>query len=99
MKPSNCKNCGAVLDYTKAKNNILQCAYCNTQYHIENDSVHGKMISEYVVELEIMGQKRKYYIGEVEAHPILNDFYRDISGKIIRTSCESYKTEIRLIEM
>ena len=77
---TNCKNCGAPLKYD-LNNRIATCQYCNTEYHLDN---LGR-IEEYKVELEIMGQKRIFYIDCVTIEPVYVDVYRTISGEICIT--------------
>ena len=75
---TNCKNCGAPLNYD-LNNRMATCQYCNTEYHLDN---LGR-IEEYKVELEIMGQRRKFYISCVTVEPIYTEMSRNfIDGNL-----------------
>lgn len=82
---TNCKNCGAVLHYD-LENRLAKCAYCGSEYHLDN---LGR-IEEYKVELEILGQRRTFYINSISQeydHCSFDCFGFDRSGKsyFIRT--------------
>jgi hypothetical protein len=75
---TNCKNCGAPLVGNR-------CEYCGTEYEyiMELDSF------EQVIELNIGGQKRKFYINEISAEPICITDYQSIDMTCKRTRIES----------
>lgn len=92
---TNCKNCGAPLEYDRTKyGKTTKCKYCRTEYHID---LLGR-VEEYKVKLEIMGEIREFYIGEIEVHPIVTDAFRGIDGTLI-TPKPIYKTKLNLIEI
>lgn len=78
INQTNCKNCGAILHYDTA-NRIAKCSYCETEYHLDN---LGR-IEEYKVELEIMGQRRMFYIETITVRPTYYDFGRNLDGTLI----------------
>ena len=69
----NCKNCGAPLHNGK-------CEYCGSEYEF----VPEINSFEQVIELYILGRKRKFYIGSVESMPITNS-WRTLDGQIHHT--------------
>lgn len=88
---TNCKNCGGILKYEKEK---VYCPYCGSIYHLDNVC----RIEEYKIELEIYGKKRKFYIGEIQVHPIVADVTRSIDG-YVRHEKMGEKMKINLIEL
>lgn len=90
---TNCINCGATLHYSN-NDMICKCAYCGTEYHIDQ---LGR-VNEYYVELEIMGQKRKFYIGELSFNKLYSSCGRSLNGKLMPNYITS-KIEMKLIEM
>lgn len=61
-----CINCGAQLTGTK-------CDYCGTEYDTDsngNVGIKGKMINDYIVELEIDGENVRLYVSDIETHTI-----------------------------
>lgn len=60
INQTNCKNCGAPLEYVHNKR-IAKCKYCNTEYHLDD---LGR-IKEYMVELELFGRRMKFYIESI----------------------------------
>lgn len=77
MDQTNCKNCGAALHFDREKR-LAICNYCGTEYHLDN---LGR-IEEYMVELEIMGKRRKFYISSVTYEPVYSRLGRSVRGEI-----------------
>lgn len=90
---NNCINCGAPLNING--NKVIKCDYCGTEYNI--DPLTNK-ISEYMIELTIMGKKRKFYIGDLTLNKIYGDCYRNLDGSI-HQHLISKKIKMNLIEM
>jgi ribosomal protein L31 len=93
----NCLNCGAPLHYND-NDTICKCKYCDTEYHLKKDVSGVKQIEEYEIELEIMGEKHKFYIGDFKLNHICKDNYRDINGNMIYQKIKP-KITMNLIEM
>lgn len=94
---TNCANCGAPLDFTKELDGIVKCDYCNTQYHVNHDTINPT-IEEYYVEFDFMGKRRKFYIGDVRVNPMYTSVKRDIYGDLQREKVAS-KIKMNLIEL
>lgn len=90
---TNCINCGATLHYSN-NDTICKCVYCDTEYHINQE---GK-INEYCIELEIMGQKRKFYISELKFNKLFGSCGRNINGEL-ESHYIATKIKMELIEM
>lgn len=59
-----CVNCGAQLTGTK-------CDYCGTEYDTDSNGnvrIKGKMINDYIVELEIDGENVRFYVDDIKIH-------------------------------
>lgn len=93
---TNCKNCGASLHYDETKyGKKVRCQYCRQEYHID---WLGR-VEEYKVKLEVLGEIKEFYIGEMEIHRLWNsDSGRDAMGRIMATSIGT-KTTLKLIEI
>lgn len=87
----NCKNCGATLQYD-LKNRMAKCEYCGSEYFLDN---LGR-IKEYMVELEIFGERRKFYISNIKVEPIYSE-YQIISERTKRIIPSKQEYEITLI--
>lgn len=93
---TNCKNCGAPLQYNKISyGKTAKCNYCNTEYHIDK---LGR-VEEYKVSLMIMGKVRNYYISSVAVKPILLDCGRSLDSRVEYVTAMQYKSEITLVEI
>lgn len=85
-----CINCGAQLTGTK-------CDYCGTEYDTDsngNVGIKGKMINDYIVELEIDGENVRFYVGDIETNKEIIDVSTLEDKKIITQT----KRKITLIE-
>ena len=93
---TNCKNCGAPLHYDKTNyGKTAKCEFCRQEYHID---LLGRL-EEYKIKLEIMGQIREYYIGEMKHEQInIGAIGRDFNGRLIAPK-PIYKTKLNLIEI
>lgn len=83
-----CINCGAQLTGTK-------CDYCGTEYDTDsngNVGIKGKMINDYIVELEIDGENVRLYVSDIETHTI------DVSTLEDKKNITQTKRKITLIE-
>lgn len=82
--PTNCCNCGAVMQYsTQHYGGMYKCPYCGTEHHI--DSL-GR-IEEYKVKLMWQGHLIEAWLESVEMHPIYDDcIYVDGTRKRIMHS-------------
>lgn len=92
MKAKTCINCGAPLH-----SNI--CDYCGTEYELDNNGNHtqkGKQINEFIYELDIQGETHTFYVGEVQAHKIL-DYAAEKNGKVVPIDLGT-KRKLTLIE-
>lgn len=94
---TNCANCGAPLDFLSEENGIVKCQYCATQYHVNHDTINPT-IEEYYVEFDFMGERRKFYIGDVEVNPIYTSVKRDMFGRLQKEKVAS-KIKMNLIEL
>lgn len=84
-----CINCGAQLTGTK-------CDYCGTEYDTDfngNVGIKGKMINDYIVELEIDGENVRFYVGDIETHEAI-----DVSTLEDKKNITQTKRKITLIE-
>ena len=72
---------------------MAKCEYCTSEYHLDD---LGR-ITEYQVELEIFGERRKFYISNIEIEQLYNDLYRDRVGKLIACSTGKQEYKITLI--
>lgn len=93
---TNCKNCGAPLEYDRTKyGKTTKCKYCRTEYHID---LLGR-VEEYKVKLEIMGEIREFYIGEIEVCPIWDGFesVRSLDGRMCRSIPRRNEIKLSLI--
>lgn len=78
--PTNCCNCGAVMQYsTQHYGGMYKCPYCGTEHHID---LLGR-IEEYKVKLMWQGRLIEAWLESVEMHPIY-DSYRSVDGTITR---------------
>lgn len=78
--PTNCCNCGAVMEYsTQHYGGMYKCPYCGTEHHID---LLGR-IEEYKVMLMWQGHLIEAWLESVEMHPIY-DSYRSVDGTITR---------------
>lgn len=93
---TNCKNCGASLHYDETKyGKKVRCEYCRQEYHID---LLGR-VEEYKVKLEVLGEIKEFYIGEIETQKLWYcDIGRDARGRIIATQTKP-KTTLKLIEI
>lgn len=80
---TNCKNCGAPLEYSEYGENT-KCSYCGTEYHVNK---YG-YVEENIVELEIFGRKMKFYISSVTAEPIYMESTRLFDGSLSRVQSD-----------
>lgn len=83
-----CINCGAQLTGTK-------CDYCGTEYDTDsngNVGIKGKMINDYIVELEIDGENVRLYVSDIETHTIYVSTLED------KKNITQTKRKITLIE-
>lgn len=63
---TNCKNCGAPLEYSKNDyGKSCRCKYCRQEYHID---LLGR-VEEYKVKLEVMGKVIDFYINSITVEP------------------------------
>ena len=90
---NNCINCGAPLKFTDDE--VIKCEYCHTQYNIDPIT---KQISEYIVEITILGKKRKFYIGDLTLNKLCGDAYRNLDGSL-HQHLIAEKLKLNLIEM
>ena len=103
---TNCKNCNAPLYYDDE--DYAKCQYCGTEYHydkiykkkkmIENTNYVARQIDDRTIELELYGKKKKFYISEVEMHPICTCSYISPDDRF-KTEDWEYKCALRLIEV
>lgn len=91
LKNTNCKNCGAPLKFD-IKNHFATCKYCGTEYHLDD---LGR-VKEYQVELEIFGEKRKFYISKIMVEPSYVAF-RDMNGDLTSERIGNENIKIELI--
>lgn len=91
INETNCKNCGGILNYDR-KSRLATCHYCGTEYHLDN---LGRL-EEYKIELEIYGQRRKFYIEQVTVQPIF-DVMRDIRGNFCKDVIRENEIKLELI--
>lgn len=85
-----CINCGAQLTGTK-------CDYCGTEYDTDsngNVGIKGKMINDYIVELEIDGENVRFYVGDIKT----NKEIIDVSTLEDKKNITQTKRKITLIE-
>ena len=70
--PTNCCNCGAVMEYSKQDyGGMYKCSYCGTEHHID---LLGR-IEEYKVKLMWQGHLIEAWLQEIEMQPIYEEFY------------------------
>lgn len=76
---TNCKNCGAPLQYDKTNyGKTATCKYCRQEYHID---LLGR-IEEYKVKLEVYGTIMDFYINQISVEYDNHSFCVD--NKFIR---------------
>ena len=69
--PTNCCNCGAVMQYsTQHYGGMYKCPYCGTEHHID---LLGR-IEEYKVKLMWQGHLIEAWLECVEMHPVYDDY-------------------------
>lgn len=99
MLITNCKNCGAILNYEKVMNGIIKCEYCGTNYSkYDIDPATVKNTTDEIIEIKILGKTRKYYIGDMEFCNLYNDCFRDEKGTLKRHPIKQL-TKLKLIEL
>lgn len=78
MKITNCKNCGAVMEYSKQYyGSMYKCPYCKTEHHIDK---LGR-IEDYKIKFTWQGKLIEAYLSEVNCeYPM--DSYRSIDGTL-----------------
>lgn len=105
MKRTNCINCGALLHGDV-------CEYCGTDYRSQDEEKILNEIDDILkddeveevsdvpyIELEVYGERGKYYIGDIETNRIYNaDLCRDERGHL-KSSKIVTKKKITLIEI
>lgn len=93
MKPKTCINCCAPLH-----SNV--CEYCGSVYELDKNDNHvqkGRQIDKYTYELDILGEKHTFYVGEIENLQTEFDSYRDERGQLHRVPPIT-KRKLTLIE-
>ncbi|MBQ2870501.1 hypothetical protein IJE86_02240 [bacterium] len=85
---TNCKNCGAPIHYEPYSGKAI-CDYCGTEYHVNKQG----FITDNIVELELFGQKMKFYINSIEVEHHTCD-YTCIDGSY--RSCISSPPDVTL---
>ena len=93
IKPKTCINCCAPLH-----SNV--CEYCGSVYELDKNDNHvqkGRQISKYVYELDILGEKHEFYVGNIECMQTEVDSYRDAEGILHRVPPIT-KRKLTLIE-
>lgn len=90
-----CINCGAPLHHND--NEFIKCEYCGCEYSNGYDiPIKGTASLESgIIELEINGEYKKFYVSEMEINPIFKDFSRHC--KPAQPMC--HKMVIKMIEM
>jgi hypothetical protein len=67
---TNCKNCGAVMQYSRQYyGKMYKCPYCGTEHHID---LLGR-IEDYKMSFMWMGHIFEVYLSSVECQPIFLD--------------------------
>lgn len=85
---TNCINCGAPIHNNK-------CDYCGTEYTLDE---MGR-INEYKVKLNILGEDRCFYIGDIKVNRLFSDGpYRNFNGDLVANEIAK-KIKLTLIEM
>lgn len=84
---TNCINCGAPLHSDK-------CDYCGTEYTLNEFG----QIKEYIIKLNILGEEKEFYIGDIEKHKICSNAVRDPSGFLVHDEIGN-KLTLKLIEI
>ena len=81
---TNCKNCGAVMQYTKKDyGKVYKCEYCGTEHHIDE---LGR-IEEYKIKFLWQGKLVSAYLSEIRCdYPPLNRYM--LANGMIKTSRE-----------
>lgn len=78
--PTNCCNCGAVMQYsTQHYGSMYKCPYCGTEHHID---LLGR-IEEYKVKLMWQGRLIEAWLESVEMQPMY-DSYMTVDSMITR---------------
>lgn len=93
IKPKTCINCCAPLH-----SNV--CEYCGSVYELDENSNHvqkGRQIDAYTYELDILGEKHLFYVGNIECIETEFDSYRDVDGYLHRVPPIT-KRKLTLIE-
>lgn len=72
---------------------MAKCEYCTSEYHLDD---LGRII-EYKVDLEIFGERRKFYISNIEIEQIYGEAYRNLAGKLITSLPIKQEYKITLI--
>lgn len=79
---TNCKNCGAVMQYSKQYyGKMYKCPYCGTEHHID---LLGR-IEDYKVKFMWMGHIFEAYLNYVQLEPNYLDTTRLIDGTLSTT--------------
>lgn len=69
--PTNCCNCGAVMEYSKQHyGGMYKCLYCGTEHHVD---LLGR-IEEYKVRLMWQGHLIEAWLDSVEMHYVYDDW-------------------------
>lgn len=78
MNITNCKNCGAVMEYSKQYyGSMYKCPYCGTEHHID---LLGR-VEEYKIKFTWQGKLIEAYLSSFSAdYP--TDSFRSIDGTI-----------------
>lgn len=88
--PTNCCNCGAVMEYSKQHyGGMYKCSYCGTEHHID---LLGR-IEEYKVKLMWQGHLIEAWLNTMEVEPnYYGDTYIDVDGHYKRSMSISSPT-------
>ena len=88
-----CDNCGSPLKYNK-KDYSCKCDYCGTEYYVTQD---GELKGQYV-ELEIFGEKHKFYMSNIENCNLYGACGRTKNGTLY-SNLITRKMKVTLIEI
>lgn len=86
MKITNCKNCGAVMEYSKQYyGSMYKCPYCKTEHHIDK---LGR-IEDYKIKFMWQGHLIEAYLEEIDvSYPEIDCGRSLIDGHLIATRIE-----------